>query len=131
MALSATLNTQGKNRPLKSRKSATAPNRTRSIRLLPIAPPMIMPSDRALIRRSIPRAHNARPPTMARANTTSSQRPTGESGRSRPKLTPGFHTMFSWKNGRMWIGARCGRSRTFSTICLVIWSSATTSAAMA
>ena len=47
MAMSATLNTQGKDSPEKSKKSATAPSSTRSIRLFPTAPPRIRPSPTA------------------------------------------------------------------------------------
>ncbi len=68
---------------------------------------------------------------MARAKATRNQRPTGVSAFRKPKLTPGFHTMVSWKNGRTRIGGRAARCATSRIQYLDSWSSATAATAMA
>ncbi len=68
---------------------------------------------------------------MARAKPTSSHLPSGVSARSMPKLTPGFHTMVSWKNGSTRIGDLAGRCATSRIQYLDSWSSTTTAVATA
>ena len=73
MAASATLNTQGNQRPLKSRKSATAPKRMRSM-TLPSAPPITSPSATAVSRRVAPLSHHKNTPEITNESTTRPQR---------------------------------------------------------